>query len=289
MNLIKPLGWKGDFVSVHFYACNYYHYIWCWFRFQEQLTLGALPPSRFILATLGVLVAEHHAHSLSLLLNSGLLALTQSILRLAGEWTHNRGTQQGKGFAGPVICLMAHMSAFVQVLLCLWDTQQGKGLSFAGAATSIFVMTKDVFCRSKSVLAVTNVLSQQDYVCCNEHTFDMTQLLLWQTRVCHNEHTFVTTKDLFFCDKCVFVTTKVSLLQQKFCCNKNMFVTTKLLLQQTYFCRNKRCVLSNTCLLWQTCVCRLLRQKLYLWLLPPMIKALLVQWSAWWIVSLHLW
>ncbi|KAK7097783.1 E3 ubiquitin-protein ligase HERC2-like isoform X3 [Littorina saxatilis] len=51
---------------------------------KEQLTLGALPPSRFILATLGVLVAEHHAHSLSLLLNSGLLALTQSILRLAG-------------------------------------------------------------------------------------------------------------------------------------------------------------------------------------------------------------
>lgn len=54
------------------------------FHLQEQLTLGALPPSRFILATLGVLVAEHHAHSLSLLLNSGLLALTQSILRLAG-------------------------------------------------------------------------------------------------------------------------------------------------------------------------------------------------------------
>ncbi|KAL8607282.1 hypothetical protein ACOMHN_047613 [Nucella lapillus] len=51
---------------------------------KEQLSLGALPPSRFILATLGVLVAEHHAHSLSLLLNSGLLALTQTILRLAG-------------------------------------------------------------------------------------------------------------------------------------------------------------------------------------------------------------
>ncbi|KAK7486952.1 hypothetical protein BaRGS_00021768, partial [Batillaria attramentaria] len=51
---------------------------------KEQLSLGALSPSRFILATLGVLVAEHHAHSLSLLLNSGLLALTQSILRLAG-------------------------------------------------------------------------------------------------------------------------------------------------------------------------------------------------------------
>lgn len=33
-----------------------------------------------------MLVAEHHAHSLSLLLNSGLLALTQSILRLAGNF-----------------------------------------------------------------------------------------------------------------------------------------------------------------------------------------------------------
>ena len=52
---------------------------------QERLSLGALPVARFILATLGLLVADHHSDSLSLLLNSGVLALTQSILRLAGE------------------------------------------------------------------------------------------------------------------------------------------------------------------------------------------------------------
>ncbi|XP_048243824.1 E3 ubiquitin-protein ligase HERC2-like isoform X1 [Haliotis rufescens] len=51
---------------------------------QERLSLGALPVARFILATLGILMAEHQSSSLSLLLNSGVLALTQSILRLAG-------------------------------------------------------------------------------------------------------------------------------------------------------------------------------------------------------------
>ena len=150
-----------------------------------------------------------------------------------------------------------------------------------------------MFCRSKSVLAVTKVLSQQDYVCRDEHTFDMTKLLSWQTCVCRDEHTSVTTKDLFVCNKHMFVTTKVSLLQQKylsqqnFCCNKNMSQQ-NICCDNTYFRCNKRCVLScQTCLSRQKC--RLSQQKLYLWQLPPMIKALLDQWSAWWIVSLHLW
>ncbi|XP_012936715.1 E3 ubiquitin-protein ligase HERC2 [Aplysia californica] len=56
----------------------------CNTKFTERLSLGALPCSRFILATLGLLVAEHFSNSLSLLLNSGVLALSQSILRLAG-------------------------------------------------------------------------------------------------------------------------------------------------------------------------------------------------------------
>ena len=39
-------------------------------------------------------------------------------------------------------------------------------LSLAGAATSIIlVATKHVFCRDKNMLAVTNVLSRQNYVC----------------------------------------------------------------------------------------------------------------------------
>ncbi|KAL3879973.1 hypothetical protein ACJMK2_032247, partial [Sinanodonta woodiana] len=52
--------------------------------FQDKLSVGTLPQSRFLLAALGLLVAEHQANSLSLLLNSGVLALTQSILRLIG-------------------------------------------------------------------------------------------------------------------------------------------------------------------------------------------------------------
>jgi len=50
------------------------------------LNIGVLPQARFVLAHLGLLVSDHHGNSLSLLLNSGVLALTQSILRLIGEY-----------------------------------------------------------------------------------------------------------------------------------------------------------------------------------------------------------
>lgn len=55
------------------------------FSLQEGLSLGVLPVSRFLLATLGILTTEHRANSVSLLLNSGVLALTQTVLRLIGE------------------------------------------------------------------------------------------------------------------------------------------------------------------------------------------------------------
>ncbi|XP_038055580.1 E3 ubiquitin-protein ligase HERC2-like [Patiria miniata] len=48
------------------------------------LTLGVLPQARFILATLGMLTKEHLACGVSLLLNSGVLGLMQTILRLTG-------------------------------------------------------------------------------------------------------------------------------------------------------------------------------------------------------------
>ena len=62
-----------------------FNFISIFFLKQETLSIGALPSSRFLLATLGLLVAEHYSNSLSLLLNSGVLALTQSILRLTGS------------------------------------------------------------------------------------------------------------------------------------------------------------------------------------------------------------
>ena len=53
---------------------------------ERSMNLGSLPQARFILAMLGILTAEQPASGISLLLNSGLLALLQTLLRLAGKW-----------------------------------------------------------------------------------------------------------------------------------------------------------------------------------------------------------
>ncbi|XP_061744248.1 E3 ubiquitin-protein ligase HERC2 isoform X2 [Nerophis ophidion] len=50
-------------------------------------SLGTIPQARFLLAMIHMLSLKHGANSLSLLLNSGILALTQSILRLIGPST----------------------------------------------------------------------------------------------------------------------------------------------------------------------------------------------------------
>lgn len=49
-------------------------------------SLGTIPQARFLLSMIHMLSLKHGSNSLSLLLNSGLLALTQSILRLIGEY-----------------------------------------------------------------------------------------------------------------------------------------------------------------------------------------------------------
>ena len=51
---------------------------------KPGVSLGTLPCSRFLLAALGMLSAEHNANGVSLLLNSGVFALTQTVIRLAG-------------------------------------------------------------------------------------------------------------------------------------------------------------------------------------------------------------
>lgn len=48
-------------------------------------SLGTIPQARFLLSMLHMLTLKHGANSLSLLLNSGMLALTQSVLRLIGK------------------------------------------------------------------------------------------------------------------------------------------------------------------------------------------------------------
>lgn len=47
-------------------------------------SLGTIPQARFLLSMIHMLSLKHGSNSLSLLLNSGILALTQSILRLIG-------------------------------------------------------------------------------------------------------------------------------------------------------------------------------------------------------------
>lgn len=47
-------------------------------------SLGTIPQARFLLSMIHMLSLKHGSNSLSLLLNSGLLALTQTVLRLIG-------------------------------------------------------------------------------------------------------------------------------------------------------------------------------------------------------------
>ena len=78
----------------------------------------------------------------------------------------------------------------------------------------VFVTTKHVFCRDKSML----VLSWQNYVC-----RDKRRVLSRQKRVCREKkqimsrqkfkHTFVEIKDVFCRDKHVFVATKIILVE----------------------------------------------------------------------------
>ena len=75
----------------------------------------------------------------------------------------------------------------------------------------MFVITKDIFCRDKSMLVMTK--------------------------------TFVA--KIFCCDKYMFVATKVLSRQAYFCCDKYMFVATKVLSRQAYFCCDKRRLLSQ--------------------------------------------
>ena len=46
-------------------------------RCTSDMSLGVLPCARFMLASLGMLTVQHAAAGVSLLLNSGVLALTQ--------------------------------------------------------------------------------------------------------------------------------------------------------------------------------------------------------------------
>ena len=90
----------------------------------------------------------------------------------------------------------------------------------------VFVETKHVFCRDKSMLAVTKLLSRQNHVCRDKIClsrqaycfimFHFTRVLSQQTRVCRDRSKLVATKIclsrqtyFFFTTKDVFVATKL--------------------------------------------------------------------------------
>jgi len=54
------------------------------FLWQDNLTVGEMPEGRFILALVGMLSADHGSHSVSLLINSGVMALCDTLLSLTG-------------------------------------------------------------------------------------------------------------------------------------------------------------------------------------------------------------
>ena len=125
-------------------------------------------------------------------------------------------------------------------------------LSLAGAATHTHTHTKP---------------SWQAHVCWN--TSVMTKVCLpWQNYACHDNN-----KNL----RHIFVTINRCLSQQKFCCNillswQKMFCCNKHMFNVTkQACHDKTFVVTNTCLL---------RQKRYLWQLPPMVTILLAYTST---------
>lgn len=59
-------------------------------------SLGTIPQARFLLVMLNMLTLQHGANNLSLLLNSGMLALTQTTLRLIGTKSESGSVLLGR-------------------------------------------------------------------------------------------------------------------------------------------------------------------------------------------------
>ncbi|XP_041055229.1 E3 ubiquitin-protein ligase HERC2 isoform X4 [Carcharodon carcharias] len=67
-------------------------------------SLGTIPQARFLLIMINMLTLQHGANSLSLLLNSGLLALTQTVLRLIGTGPSISKLERNRFKGGAVLC-----------------------------------------------------------------------------------------------------------------------------------------------------------------------------------------
>ena len=128
-----------------------------------------------------------------------------------------------------------------------------------------FMTTEHVFCRDKSMLVVTKVLSRKNYVC-RDKTFVA-------THICRDKQNFVATKfyaclsrqNTFFCrDKTMLVETKHVFVATNICRDKHTFVAKKT----NVLCRDKHMFVATNLLS---------RRKLYLWPLPLTILLPLLQ------------
>ena len=128
-----------------------------------------------------------------------------------------------------------------------------QNLSFV--ATKVWLSWQNICC-DKHIFVATKVLSWQIFVATNV-------ILSWQ-KFCCNKLTVVATNTCLSWQNMYFVAAEVCLSRQKFCYDKHMFLATNICHHSKSFtCDKTRVfVMTNTCLL---------RQKLYLWQLPPMI------------------
>lgn len=77
-------------------------------------SLGTIPQARFLLVMLNMLTLQHGANTLNLLLNSGMLALTQTTLRLIGMFATLAGLLF-LGFSKPLNGFYCLPVTFVQL------------------------------------------------------------------------------------------------------------------------------------------------------------------------------
>ena len=68
----------------------------------------------------------------------------------------------------------------------------------------MFVATKHVFCRDKSMLVATNIFSSKHMLVVTK-IFVTTNIILLELMFCRSKHTFVVTKDVFVAAKFILV------------------------------------------------------------------------------------
>ncbi|GAB6021505.1 E3 ubiquitin-protein ligase herc2 [Chamberlinius hualienensis] len=66
-------------------------------NFRDRWHFGLQQTSRFVFTVLGMLTLEHHSNEISLALNSGILALIQTLLRIIGPEDNKLHSEQGSG------------------------------------------------------------------------------------------------------------------------------------------------------------------------------------------------